>query len=98
MAGYFLLIHINNPEMTGTIRIFLFMEHQGVQELSIQLANYFVAHVTAVYNTGNIATVQSPVADKVMDHTREDFTKTGSQFYLILMQLAKPPDGPVKNY
>jgi NADPH:quinone reductase-like Zn-dependent oxidoreductase len=61
----------------------------AIGSAAVQLAKCFAAHVTAVCNTENVETVRSLGADKVVDYTREDFTKSGQTYDVILDAVAK---------
>ena len=50
---------------------------------AIQLAKGFGAHVTAACSTGEVELVESLGADKVIDDTREDFTKNSTVYDVI---------------
>ena len=56
----------------------------GVGTFAVQIAKAFGADVTAATSTGNVDMVRSIGADRVLDYTREDFTKGGQRFDLIV--------------
>jgi NADPH:quinone reductase-like Zn-dependent oxidoreductase len=59
----------------------------GVGTFAVQLAKVLGAEVTGVCSTANVDLVRSLGADRVVDYTREDFTR-GEQRFDLLLDLA----------
>ena len=63
----------------------------GVGTAAVQLAKHLGAHVTAVCSTRNIEMVQSLSADQVIDHTRDDFTRSANIYDVIVDTVGNAP-------
>ncbi len=69
----------------------------GVGTFAVQIANSLGAEVTGVCSTRNVDLVRSVGADHVVDHTREDFTRSGQSYDAILDNVEAQPLSAVRR-
>jgi NADPH:quinone reductase-like Zn-dependent oxidoreductase len=64
-------------------RILILGAGGGIGTFAVQLARYYGAEVTGVDSTGKLDLLRSIGADRVIDYTRDDFTKVGETYDVI---------------
>jgi NADPH:quinone reductase-like Zn-dependent oxidoreductase len=69
----------------------------SVGAAAVQVAKYYDAEVTGVCSSPNVQMVQAIGAHKVIDYTKEDFTKSGQSYDIIFDAVGKIRFSDCKN-
>ncbi len=88
-GAHYALSFIRNANIQSGQRVLINGATGAIGSAAVQLVKYFGADVTAVCSTKNVTLVESLGADKVLDYTKEDFTKDDQMYDAVFDTVGK---------
>lgn len=97
LGGLTALRFLNMAGIKQGQKVLIYGASGSVGTFAVQIAKAFDTEVTAVCSTRNMKLVQSLMADKVIDYTREDITKFKPEFDMVFDAVGKVSGSSLKK-
>jgi len=88
-GAFLALSNIKKIDFTNHPDILVNGASGSIGSASVQLAKHFGAKITAVCKSKDFGLLKSLGADEVIDYTKEDFTKNGKQYDVVIDAVGK---------
>jgi NADPH:quinone reductase-like Zn-dependent oxidoreductase len=96
-GGHYALNDIRRAKVRSGQRVLIYGATGAIGSAAVQLVKNLGAEVTAVCSTRNLELVTSLGADRVIDYTKEDFTKSEEEYDFVFDAVGKSSFGACKR-
>jgi NADPH:quinone reductase-like Zn-dependent oxidoreductase len=96
-GAHYALKNIRTANVKAGQHVLVIGASGAIGSASVQLLKHFGAKVTAVCGTRHVELVRSLGADRVVDYTSEDFTRTGQTYDFVLDAVGKSSFGACRR-